>query len=70
VFGSRIPLKTVARLCRTLGQMLNSGVPLLKSLDVVARKTGNARCQSALAAVTTQVRTGTDLAAAFRKQGH
>lgn len=69
MFGSRIPLKTVARLCRTLGSMLNSGVPLLKSLDVVTRKTGDSRCQAALAEVTTQVRAGTDLAAAFRQQG-
>jgi type IV pilus assembly protein PilC len=56
-------------MCRSLGTMLHSGVALLKSLDMLARKTGNAACRGRLAAVREAVSSGSDLAEAMRAQG-
>ena len=45
VFTARIPLKTLAVLCKSLSTMLHSGVALLKVLEIASRKTANARCR-------------------------
>ena len=68
VFASRVPLKTLAVLCKSLATMLHSGVPLLKTLEIASRKTGNARCRQNIAAVREEVRQGTDIAKALRQQ--
>jgi type IV pilus assembly protein PilC len=41
LFGTLIQKVTIARFSRTLGTMLTSGVPILDSLDVVAKTAGN-----------------------------
>ena len=41
VFGALNLKSSIGRFCRLLGQMTNAGVPILKSLDVVARSIGN-----------------------------
>jgi type IV pilus assembly protein PilC len=68
VFGSRIPLKTLAILCKSLATMLHSGVALLKTLEIASRKTGNGRCRQKLADVRAEVQQGTDIAQALRDQ--
>ena len=68
MFASRIPLKTLAILCKSLATMLHSGVALLKTLEIASRKTGNARCRQTLAAVRSEVQQGTDIAQALRYQ--
>jgi hypothetical protein len=68
VFASRIPLKTLAVLCKSLATMLHSGVALLKTLEIASRKTGNARCRQKLASVRSEVQQGTDIAQALREQ--
>lgn len=68
MFGLRISLKTLAVLCRSLGTMLHSGVPLLRALETVSRKTGDMKCRKTLADVRVQVSAGFDLAAAMRQQ--
>jgi type IV pilus assembly protein PilC len=68
VFGSRVPLKTLAVLCKSLATMLHSGVPLLKTLEIASRKTGDAGCRRRLAAVREEVQQGTDIAQALREQ--
>lgn len=68
MFGSRIPLKTLAVLCKSLATMLHSGVALLKTLEIASRKTGNARCRQKLTDVRTEVQQGTDIAQALRDQ--
>lgn len=69
VFSARIPLKTLAVLCKSLSQMLHSGVALLKTLEIASRKTGDSRCRQKLAAVREEVQQGTDIAQALRQQG-
>ncbi|HEY2253176.1 MAG TPA: type II secretion system F family protein [Planctomycetaceae bacterium] len=68
VFAARIPLKTLAVLCKSLATMLHSGVALLKTLEIASRKTGNARCRQILADVRKEVQQGTDIAQALRDQ--
>lgn len=68
MFASRVPLKTLAVLCKSLATMLHSGVPLLKTLEIASRKTGDSRCRRNIAAVRDEVRQGTDIAAALRQQ--
>jgi type IV pilus assembly protein PilC len=68
VFGSRVPLKTLAVLCKSLATMLHSGVPLLKTLEIASRKTGDAGCRRRVAAVREEVQQGTDIAQALREQ--
>ena len=41
VFGQLNLKSSIARFCRILGQMLSAGVPILKSLEVVAGSLGN-----------------------------
>lgn len=41
VFGPLIRKTAVARFTRTMGTMLSSGVPILDSLDIVSRASGN-----------------------------
>jgi type IV pilus assembly protein PilC len=69
VFFNQIPQSTLAVVCKSLGTMLHAGVSLLKALDTLAKKTGNARCRRHLASVREQVQQGTDIAAAMRAQG-
>lgn len=69
MFFNHIPLKTLAVLCKSLSTMLHAGVPLLKALDTLARKTGDARCRRNLGEIREEVKAGTDIAAAMRKRG-
>jgi len=64
VFASRIKLQTLSYLCRSLGTMLESGVPILKSLNTLAKKTGDATCRQILREVADSVEQGNDLSAA------
>ncbi len=69
MFNSRVPLKTLAVLCKSLSTMLHAGVALLKTLEIASRKTGNSVCRKKLAAVREEVMQGTDIAQALRAQG-
>src|SRR5712692_2826811 len=41
LFGPLIRKAIMARLCRTLATLLNSGVPVLEALDIMASAAGN-----------------------------
>lgn len=69
MFFNQIPQKTLAVVCKSLGTMLHAGVSLLKALDTLAKRTGNARCRRNLLDVRQQVQQGSDIAAAMRAQG-
>src|SRR5262245_31956926 len=69
VFGSCVPLITLAVLCKSLATMLHSGVALVKTLEIASRKTGDAGCRKRLIAVREEVQKGTDIAQALREQG-
>jgi type IV pilus assembly protein PilC len=52
----------VARFCRTLGTLLSAGVPVLESLDITARTSGNAVIEKAILEVRKQVEEGKAIA--------
>ncbi len=52
----------VARFCRTLGTLLSAGVPVLESLEITARTSGNAVLERAILEVRKQVEEGKNLA--------
>ena len=62
VFGDLIQKIALARFARNLGTMMQSGVPILQSLDIVAETTGNVVLERATRAVQESVRTGEALA--------
>ena len=69
IFSSRISLKTLAILCRSLGTMLHSGVDILQSLRLAAQKSGNARCRQIVAETEESIREGNDLSFALSQYG-
>jgi type IV pilus assembly protein PilC len=68
VFFSRIPQKTLAVVAKSLATMLHAGVPLLKSLQTLSRKTGDARCRRSLSEIHDAVRQGVEISTAMRDQ--
>ncbi|MCR4288064.1 MAG: type II secretion system F family protein, partial [Deltaproteobacteria bacterium] len=48
VFGDLLKKTAVARFTRTLGTMLSSGVPILESLEIVAKTAGNVIIEEAV----------------------
>lgn len=69
LFSARIPAKHAASVCKSLSTMLNAGVPLLKALDVVSRKTGDSTCRRNIAQVRQRVQEGSEVSEAFREHG-
>ena len=61
VLGVVLRKIAVARFCRTLGTLMSAGVPLLESLDITARTSGNAVIEQAIMAVRKQVEEGKTL---------
>jgi type IV pilus assembly protein PilC len=68
MFGSTIGMKSLARLCRSLGVMLHSGVDLMKAFQTASRKTGDARVERATRELVERFRRGESVADAFRAQ--
>ena len=61
VFGQLNQKVAIARFCRLMSQMIASGVPILKSLDVVAHAMGNSVLESSVLAASKEVEQGTQL---------
>jgi len=59
----------VARITRTLGTLLGSGVPILQSLTIVKETAGNTLISRALADVHTSVKEGETVALPLRRVG-
>jgi type IV pilus assembly protein PilC len=68
MFGSQIPLKSLAQLCQSLGTMLTSGLALPKAIELSVRKAKHPRVRKAMGGVLDEILTGQDVATAFRKQ--
>lgn len=62
ILGLVIRKIAVARFCRTLGTLLSAGVPVLESLEITARTSGNAVIERAIIEVRKQVEEGKSLA--------
>jgi general secretion pathway protein F len=70
LFGPLVRQVAVARFCRTLGTMLESGVAMLRSLDVAKEVLGNAVLVKAVDAARAGVTEGESLAGMLRRSGH
>jgi type IV pilus assembly protein PilC len=62
ILGPVLRKIAVARFCRTLGTLLSAGVPVLESLEITARTSGNAVIERAILEVRKQVEEGKNLA--------
>ena len=62
VLGIVLRKIAVARFCRTLGTLVSSGVPILESLQITARTSGNAVVEDAIMATRKSVEEGKNLA--------
>lgn len=69
VIGSVIRKVVVARFTRTLGTLLSSGVPILDSLEICAKTTGNRVIQRAVFHARSQIAAGSDLATPLGDSG-
>ncbi|NOX53717.1 MAG: type II secretion system F family protein, partial [Planctomycetes bacterium] len=66
---SRIPLKTLASLCRSLGTMLHSGVDIKEAFDLVARRTGDRLCRQILTEIREAIQSGREISESMRDYG-
>jgi type IV pilus assembly protein PilC len=64
-FGPLARRFATAQVSRTMATLLSGGIPLVNTLDVAARSTGNQAIAEHLGAVAQQVREGSSLAAAL-----
>jgi type IV pilus assembly protein PilC len=62
VIGSVLRKIVVARFTRTLGTLLSSGVPILDSLDICAKTSGNKTVEKAILYARTRISEGKDMA--------
>ena len=67
IFGILIRKIAVARFTRTLGTLITSGVPLLESLSITARTSGNAVIEQAILKVRKAVEEGRNLTDPLRE---
>ena len=69
VVSGTIATKELSVICRQFSTMLNAGVSIVKSLDVLREQTTNNRTKAILGAVMEDVRKGTSLHKAMANQG-
>ncbi|MCK5548467.1 MAG: type II secretion system F family protein, partial [Thermoplasmata archaeon] len=62
IFGQLMRKMSVSRFSRTLGILVQSGVPILSSLDIVARTAGNRVIELAIDAATEEIKRGENIA--------
>lgn len=60
---------SVARFCRTLGTLINSGVPMMRSLEIVGETLGNAVLTGAVDQTRASIREGNKLSAPLAASG-
>jgi type IV pilus assembly protein PilC len=66
-FGSKVKLKDLAIMARQFATMINSGLSLLRSLDILAQQTENKELARILGEVRNDVEVGTALSVALSK---
>jgi type IV pilus assembly protein PilC len=63
----RVKLKTIAVFCRQFATMVNSGLPILRSLSILGDQTDNQELEKVLVQARTDVERGSSLSAALAK---
>jgi general secretion pathway protein F len=69
IFGSLLRMLAVARFARTLATLLQSGVPLLKAMDIVRNVLDNARLSKVIEEATSSIREGESIANPLKRSG-
>ena len=67
IFGELIRKVSISRFSRTLSTLLQTGVPILESLDIVGRTSGNRVVENVILSVKTNVREGESIATPLMK---
>jgi type IV pilus assembly protein PilC len=70
VAGPLIEKIALSRMCRTFATLLRSGVPLLRTLEIVGEASGNKYVASWLLNAGREIEAGGALAESFKKWGH
>ncbi|MGO4306333.1 type II secretion system F family protein [Cupriavidus sp. RAF12] len=66
--GKKITEKDIAYFTRQLSTMLKAGIPLLQSIDIIARGHANPNFTQLLAEIRFDIESGSSMAMAFRRQ--
>jgi general secretion pathway protein F len=69
IFGQLLRMLAVARFSRTLATLLQSGVPLLKAMDIVKNVLDNAKLESVVLEAAGSIREGQSIAEPLRRSG-
>jgi general secretion pathway protein F len=69
IFGQLLRMLAVARFARTLATLLQSGVPLLKAMDIVKNVLDNAKLESVVQEAAGSIREGQSIAEPLRRSG-
>lgn len=67
VFQKRVKVNDIAIFCKQMHTMLNAGMPLITSLDVLGAQTENVRLAKAIKQMATQVQKGDVLSVAMKQ---
>jgi type IV pilus assembly protein PilC len=69
VFGQLIRKVAISRFCRTLGALLQSGVPIMQALEIVGKASGNEVVSETVYKVRESVREGESIAVPLQLSG-
>jgi len=68
MFGSKLSLKQLAIVCRSLGTTLQAGVPVLKAISIAGGKTSQSSLRQAMVDIADRIKEGEQLADAMGEQ--
>ena len=69
VFGTILAKSAISRFCRTLGTLVQSGVPILDALSIIQNATGNQVVANAVGSVHNSIKEGDTIAEPLRHCG-
>ncbi|MGD0530369.1 MAG: type II secretion system F family protein, partial [Polyangiaceae bacterium] len=69
IFGQLLRMLAVARFSRTLATLLQSGVPLLKAMDIVKNVLDNGKLEKVIETATGSIREGESIAGPLKRSG-
>lgn len=69
IFGTLLRMLAVARFSRTLATLLQSGVPLLKAMEIVKNVLDNARLEKVIDEAANSIREGASIALPLKRSG-
>jgi general secretion pathway protein F len=69
IFGQLLRMLAVARFARTLATLLQSGVPLLKAMEIVRNVLGNAKLEQVVEEAASSIREGQSIAEPLKRSG-